>query len=155
MSILLWICTVGLILLGALGLVEKLITLKLKRGVWIALLVAFLALSIGQVLFSIALAKRAPEDFYAQEVTEVFPRNAPDGRLTFATDSAGNKCAIFMLRKAPIPNSVHLWEGGYHAPPITLAMEGNKVTFKFSAFSSAQEYANGSALYQIKYIPRP
>ena len=154
-SVALWICTAALILLGALGLLEKVTPLKLKRSVWIVLLIAFFAFSVGQVVLSLAVAKRAPEDFYAQEVTEIYPRNEMNGRLTFTTDADGNKCAIFALKKIPIPNTVHLWEGGYHAPPVTLSIDRNKVVFKFSAFSTLEDYAQGRSLYQIKYIPKP
>ncbi len=151
-----WMITIALILIGALGYIEKLFNLEWNtRFLWMWLAV-FLILSVAQVCMTVYEKKKSAEDFYSQEQIEVFERSTSRDLIRFFNDPSGNKCAAFVLKKEPIPKSVKLWEGGYDAPPITLAFHGKEVIFKHSHYSNYEEYVQQNGpVYQIRYFPKP
>src|SRR5437870_3396576 len=135
------IILIGLIILGALGYIETIYSLKWdKKVVWVCLIV-FLLFSFAQIYLDKLKDDKQAEDFYEQEVIEAYPRGAQisANSLEFFVDSSGNKCVALKLKHVPIQKSLKLWEGGYDAPPITLAFDtANKkrIVFKNSAYSS-------------------
>jgi hypothetical protein len=144
----------GALILGALGYVQPITGSAWPVWASIALLVAFCIISLGQWLLDRLQERRAAEEFYEQEVTEVFRPNASARLLRFFTDNAGNKCVAIVLEHEPIAKSLNLWEGGYHAPPITLVVKGNIVVFLHSGYEKAEDYTNESPVYQVRYFPR-
>ena len=148
-----WIAAVAALILGVVGYVQP-----LAGDVWpwwssVVLLLAFIVVTVWQWIVEHLESRRSADDFYAQEVTEVFQPADSESRMQFFTDKAGNKSVILMLGNRPIPKSLRLWEGGYHAPPITIAVAGQKVCFRHSGYLSFEEYAKGGPIYQVRYFP--
>ncbi len=150
-----WTTAVAAFALGALGYVQPVTGTAWPLWSSAVLLVAFVCVTAGQWIVETIERRRAADDFYAEEVTEVFRHADSEERMRFFVDKAGNKCVGLVLEREPIPKSVHLWEGGYHAPPITLAVEGRVVGFRHSGYSSYEEYAKGGPMYQVRYFPKP
>jgi len=149
-----WTVPLILFILGTLGYVEKIYSLQLGRSIRILLFTIFIFFSIGNIFFGIYKEKKSAENFYSKEKIEIFtPENSKE-KMRFYTDRKNNKCVILILENEPIIQSVKLFEGGYEAPPITLAFNGKEVIFKFSHYSSYEEYSNGGPIYQIKYYSR-
>lgn len=150
-----WTTAVGAFALGALGYVQPLSGASWPTWSSVVLLIAFVGITVGQWTVEAIERRRAADDFYAEELTEVFRPADSETRMRFFVDKSGNKCVGLVLEREPIPKSVHLWEGGYHAPPITLAVEGRVVGFRYSGYSSYEEYSKGGPMYQVRYFPKP
>lgn len=65
MRVIWWICTLAIALIGALGLIEKLVTLAWRRRVWGILLAIFAATTIVQTCFSLLQERKAKADIAA------------------------------------------------------------------------------------------
>lgn len=142
-----WLITIGFIVVGVLGYIEG-----IPGVLKICLMVLFLLLSVGQIIITLHERKKSIEDFYNSEIVTVYPQQSSKGKLEFSYNKNPKWLAIALEYK-PIPKSVQLFEGGYLAPPITLAFQDNKVIFKNSAFSSYEQYENQPIIYQIRYYP--
>ena len=149
-----WLTLGGSFVLGVLGYLQPITGATWPMWSSISLLAAFILITLGQWLVEARERHHAATDFYSHEITEVFPHAESAERVRFFADKAGNKCVGLVLDKEPIPESVHLWEGGYHAPPITLAVEGRVVGFRNSGYGSYEEYSRGGPMYQVRYFPR-
>ncbi len=149
------ILIIGTVVLGALGYFEKIFTFQWSKiAAWICL-ATFFILTICQIILDKIKEARQAEEFYNQEIIEAFPPRTSKDLLTFFTDDSGNKCIAIKLKYEPIPKSVKLWEGGYDAPPITLAFKEKEVIFRNSAYSSFEEYSQKQGpIYQIRYFPK-
>jgi len=145
----------GTTILGALGYIEKIFAFQWSKiAAWFCLFI-FLILTICQIIVDRIKEARQTEEFYNQEVVEVFPPGSSKELLTFFTDDSGNKCVAIKLKHESIHKSVKLWEGGYDAPPITLAFKEKEVLFRNSTFSSFEEYTQKRGpIYQIRYFPK-
>jgi len=157
MKILGIIILLGVIALGSLGYLEKNLSWRWgKKASWICLII-FLLLSIGQIILDKIKEAKQAEEFYNQEIVEVFPHNGSEEKLQFFTDEKGNKCVVITLVQKPIPKSLTLWEGGYDAPPITLAFDNQnekRIIFRNSAYSSYDDYQQKKGpMYQVRYFP--
>ena len=118
------------------------------------MLIVFLVTSVGQLVLSRYKERKATEDFYSQEIIKVYSKDRTQDLLKFFADRYGNKCVALKVDHEPIAKSVQLWEGGYKAPPITLQCVGKEVIFKYSAYSSYEEYKTRGQLYQVRYFPK-
>ena len=137
------IVLIGAITLGSLGYFEKIFSWQWGKKASLICLVIFLLLSIGQIILDKIKEAKQAEEFYGQEIVEAFPHVGSERKLQFFTDKNGNKCVAITLLQRPIPKSLKLWEGGYDAPPITLAFDkqnGKRVIFRNSAYSSYEDY---------------
>ena len=149
------ILIIGAIILGALGYIEKIFTFQWSKKVAWACLFIFLALTICQIIIDRIKEARQAEEFYNQEIVEVFPPETSKNSLNFFIDENGNKCVALTLKYEPIKKSVKLWEGGYDAPPITLAFKDKEVLFRNSAYSTYEEYyQKRGPMYQVRYFPK-
>ena len=158
MKILRLVFIISSIILGSLGYLETIFPFQwCKEAAWICLVI-FILLSIGQVILDKIKEAKEAEDFYSQEIVEIFPHEDSQEKLKFFTDESGNKCVAINLEQEPIPKSLKLWEGGYDAPPITLAFDSankKRVIFKNSAYSSFEDYFQKQELvYQVRYFPK-
>lgn len=142
------------IILGSLGYLQDLFVWDIPNSAIGGLFVAFLCISVAGVLFEREKEKRAAEDFYKEEITEVFDRSDSESRIKFFIDKGQNKCAALILRHEPIPNSINLMEGGYLAPRFSIVVKQNIVVFRNSAYSNYEEYRKPGPVYSVKYYPK-
>lgn len=149
-----WILGMAGFILGLLGYIQPLGDIQWSRTVSWVLLITFCVITVGEWLVDAVRDRHSAQEFYEQERTEVFYPPEALQRMQFFTDNGGNKCVTFVLEYEPIPESIHLWEGGYHAPPITLVVKGPALCFRHSAYSSQKEYHEGVPLYQVRYFPK-
>ena len=152
------ILLIGTIALGALGYFEKLFSWEWRKKVSWCLLVIFFLLSIGQIILDKIKDVNQAEEFYDQEMVEVFPHNVSEKKLQFFIDNKNNNCVAIILEQKPIPKSLKLWEGGYIAPPITLAFDKQnekRIIFMNSAYLSYEDYQHKKGpIYQVRYFPK-
>jgi hypothetical protein len=141
-------------ILGALGYIQDLLGLEwLPMYSWL-LLSVFILLTLAEVLLERQKDKRAADDFYADQITEIFAHDTSEDKLGFFTDKGGNKCVAITLQRAAIPNSIKLWEGGYSAPAFTFFVKDNIVVFRNSAYGSNEEYTKPGPVYSVQYYPK-
>ncbi len=142
------------VILGSFGYVNDYFGWPLNSWASVAFLMSFICISVAELKYNFDKEKRAADDFYVQEIMEVFERSSSESKMKFFVDTAGNKCVALTIKNDAIPNSVKLWEGGYVAPPFTFSTDGNVVTFKNSAYDSYEAYRKPGPIYSVKYFPR-
>lgn len=152
------ILIIGTIIFGVLGYIETIFSLQWgKKAAWICL-ISFLVLSVIQIIIEKFKEAKQAEEFYNQEIVEAFPHEGSEKKLEFFTDEHGNQCVAITLAQKPIPKSLKLWEGGYDAPPITLAFDKQnekRILFRNSAYSSYEDYRQKKGpMYQIRYFSK-
>ncbi len=154
MTVLTWLLWGVAFVLGVIAYIQDLSANRWRRVVLILLMVLFMVVSLSQKLLEWSQQRKAAEEFYSQEIVRVFQKDRSKNAMHFFTDRQGSKCVTFALEHEPIPNTVKLWEGGYAAPPITLAVSSNTVTFRYSAYTDYDQYRSNPLLYQMRYFPK-